>query len=482
MEKLKNLSRPKKVIIAIILVLLVIYLAGAYYYSSHFLRGTTINGINCSNKTAGQIESQIKKNIASYELQLKERKDLEDGLKGTDIDLTYLDNGAIHKYQQGQNEFTWPAGYFGSKSEKDIETVSYNEEKLDKLFKKFNCFKKKNIEKPVCAYPKYAGDNKYEIIPEVDGNQIDSSKLKEAVVTCISGGDETLDVDKAGCYVEPEYRKDDKEIVQLKDDMEALVKGSLTWDFSNRYINLTKYKKLIKDNKVTVDGDVTNKFIKIKNHTKAVIKKSKIEDWVISFANDSNTIYKGRRFVSHGGSKINVPSGGPYGWRLNVEKETKAIQKMMKNGTTADSRQPYYKQKAVEGTNGQLNDIGSSYVEVNLSSQSVYVYKNGSCVFSTSCVSGNTSLGRGTHTGACVIQYKQRDKVLGGPGYDYASPVRYWMPFNGGEGLHDADWRHSFGGSIYKTNGSHGCVNLSISAAATIYNIIDAGWPVIVHY
>ena len=112
----------------------------------------------------------------------------------------------------------------------------------------------------------------------------------------------------------------------------------------------------------------------------------------------------------------------------------------------------------------------------------VYIYKNGKQVFSTSCVSGNVSKGTGTHTGVGVVQYKQRNKVLGGPGYDYASPVRYWMPFNGGEGFHDADWRNSFGGSIYRTGGSHGCVNLPIYAAATIYGIIDAGWPVVVYY
>ncbi|MDO4170559.1 MAG: L,D-transpeptidase family protein [Lachnospiraceae bacterium] len=482
MEKLKNLSKRNKIIIGIVIILLVIYFAGAYYYSNHFLKGTTVNGINCSNKTAAQLEKQMKKNIDSYLLTIKERKDLQDTVKGSDIDLAYLDNGAIAKYQKSQNAFVWPAGYFGSKYNKNIDTVSYDEKKLDKIFKKFNCFKKKNIKKPVSAYPKYDGNNKYKIVPEDDGTQIVKDTLRKAVETCIAGGEETLDADKSGCYKEPDYRKDDKEITQLKTDMEKMVSGSITWDYSNRYINLTKFKDGLKDNKFTVNGDITNKFIKIKNHTKATIDSKKIEDWLISYANDSNTIYKSRKFKSHSGRKITVPSGGPYGWRMHVEKETKAIKKMMQEGSK-ETRQPLYKQKAVENTNGKLNDIGNSYVEVDISSQSVYVYKNGKQVFATSCVTGDVTKGRGTHTGACVVQYKQRNKVLGGPGYDYASPVSYWMPFNGGEGLHDATWRHgSFGGSIYKGNGSHGCVNLDISAAATIYGIIDAGWPVIVHY
>ena len=53
------------------------------------------------------------------------------------------------------------------------------------------------------------------------------------------------------------------------------------------------------------------------------------------------------------------------------------------------------------------------------------------------------------------------------------------MPFNGGIGMHDATWRSSFGGTIYKTGGSHGCINLPHSVAKKIYENIQAGMPVI---
>ncbi|MEI3138955.1 MAG: L,D-transpeptidase [Lachnospiraceae bacterium] len=60
--------------------------------------------------------------------------------------------------------------------------------------------------------------------------------------------------------------------------------------------------------------------------------------------------------------------------------------------------------------------------------------------------------------------------------------MTYWMPFNGGIGLHDANWRSSFGGSIYQTNGSHGCVNLPRSAAKEIYERVYDGIPIICYY
>lgn len=473
------MEKKTKILLGVVLVLAIIYGGGVFYYNGHFLKGTSINGLECSNQTVSQVEEKIKKKMGSYKLTILEREGKKDVIEGKDIKVDFLDNNKIKQFQESQNEWVWLASYFGQKYEKEIKTVTYDEKALEKLYKKFDAFKKEK--NPISAYPKYNGKGEYEIVAEDEGTKIDKKKLKEEIQNSIYSGITSFDADKKGCYVEPKYRKDSKEIKALKEEMDALVKGSITWDFSERYINLTKYKSLIKDNKVTVNGDITHKFIKIKSHTKAVIDAKEVEDWVISFAKDSNTIYKGRKFIKHNGKKINVPSGGPYGWRIDCEKETKAIEKMMEEGTTKE-RKPYYKQKAVTGTNGKLNDIGTSYVEVDLTNQMVYLVQKGKTTFSTSCVTGNTSLGRGTHTGVGLVQYKTRNKILGGPGYDYASKVRYWMPFNGGEGLHDADWRNSFGGTIYKTRGSHGCVNLPIYAAAKIYSVIDAGWAVVVYY
>lgn len=64
-------------------------------------------------------------------------------------------------------------------------------------------------------------------------------------------------------------------------------------------------------------------------------------------------------------------------------------------------------------------------------------------------------------------------------GEGYASPVDFWMPFHGDIGFHDASWRSSFGGSIYKTNGSHGCINMPYAKAEELYNLVYPNVPVI---
>ena len=65
--------------------------------------------------------------------------------------------------------------------------------------------------------------------------------------------------------------------------------------------------------------------------------------------------------------------------------------------------------------------------------------------FVSGCVNKGTTTPRGTYG----ITYKERDATLNGE--NYSSPVKYWMPFNGDIGMHDADWRNEgdFGGDIY---------------------------------
>lgn len=127
---------------------------------------------------------------------------------------------------------------------------------------------------------------------------------------------------------------------------------------------------------------------------------------------------------------------------------------------------------------------GGRAIEVNLSSQSLLACQDGQAVFSTPITSGATGAGFPTITGQFAIYAKERSRYLNGRpyGWDYNVYVDYWMPFSGGYGLHDADWRSSFGGSDYYYGGSHGCVNMPKSAAAFLYNWADVGTPVWVHY
>ena len=105
-------------------------------------------------------------------------------------------------------------------------------------------------------------------------------------------------------------------------------------------------------------------------------------------------------------------------------------------------------------------------------------------VASAPCVSGRMTPTRQTSVGDFSIYSKETNRYLQGTNEDgskYKSYVNFWMPFNEGQGLHDATWRSNFGGQIYVNNGSHGCVNLPYDFAAQLFNIAYVGMPVHVH-
>jgi hypothetical protein len=118
------------------------------------------------------------------------------------------------------------------------------------------------------------------------------------------------------------------------------------------------------------------------------------------------------------------------------------------------------------------------FVEISISEQKLWLFNGGSLLLETSVVTGNKKRGRATPPGNYSILYKARNKWL--RGRDYESFVSYWMPFYGGYGLHDANWRRRFGGSIYESSGSHGCVNIPPKLAPIVYNNVKVGTPVII--
>lgn len=122
---------------------------------------------------------------------------------------------------------------------------------------------------------------------------------------------------------------------------------------------------------------------------------------------------------------------------------------------------------------GSLHDI---YVVVDISDQVLKLYNGTELILTSDIVSGKNETP--SDYGIFNIYYMQRDAVLEGPGY--SCPVDYWMPYNGGEGLHDASWRYSFGGDIYEYSGSHGCINCPNDTARIIYENAYVGTQVLV--
>ncbi len=127
-------------------------------------------------------------------------------------------------------------------------------------------------------------------------------------------------------------------------------------------------------------------------------------------------------------------------------------------------------------------DVGSTYIEISLKQQHMWFYYKGELYCETDVVTGNDDGYHNTPKGVHKIWQRSSPATLVGPGY--STPVDYWMAFTyQGHGIHDSTWRPSsdYGGTTYKGNGSHGCVNTPYSAVKKIYSKARIGYEVVIY-
>lgn len=124
------------------------------------------------------------------------------------------------------------------------------------------------------------------------------------------------------------------------------------------------------------------------------------------------------------------------------------------------------------------------WVDVDICAQTVNIYNGSTVILSSDCVTGLPGIAE-TPCGQYYILNKERGSVLSGispDGVYYARGVDYWMPFtDSGCGFHDATWRDCFGGDIYESYGSYGCVNCEYDFVAQMYDMVDEGCLVNIH-
>lgn len=209
--------------------------------------------------------------------------------------------------------------------------------------------------------------------------------------------------------------------------------------------------------------------------SKVIVDEGKVQEYVAELASKYDTVNKKREFQTHDRETIQLDTN-EYGYQIDKEKEVQQILADIQ-GKAAVQREPVYSVEG-NGRNG-MDDLQGNYIEVSLEKQHLWLYKNGNLITDTDIVSGLPTEDRATYTGAWSIAYKASPYTLSSEVYGYSTEVKYWMPFVCGQGLHDADWQTEFGGDVYKTKGSHGCINLPPNQAEIIYNTIEKGYPVI---
>lgn len=460
----KKRSKAKRIVLTIailsLLSFLVLYFSLSFYYSKHFFLNTTMNKVNVSNMSKKQAEDAMNEEIKCYLLTLKERNDKSENLYGYDIDLHNVFNGDLTEYINKQNSFFWP--FFVIQPQKlEINTIAaYDETLLKEKFKQLQCLREEDVVQPVNAKTSEYGEKGFTILPESQGTVVKEAVLYQAVQDAITSLEPTLSLEEKKCYEEPTVNSQNPELIEAMNTMNKMASAKITYTFG--------------DKKEVLDGSKIGAWLSTGDDLTVKLDKEGVKKFVDYLGKTYNTFGKVRTFKTSYGKTIKI-SGGDYGWWLDRTAETAELLNLIQQGSQVE-RKPAYLQTAQQYGD---DDIGDTYVEINLTAQHLFFYKDGSLIVESDFVSGNISKNLGTPTGTYPIQYKQKDATL--VGEDYNTPVTYWMPFNRNIGLHDATWRSEFGKDIYMTRGSHGCINLPPPVAKTIFEHISRGVPVVVY-
>lgn len=186
---------------------------------------------------------------------------------------------------------------------------------------------------------------------------------------------------------------------------------------------------------------------------------SNVEIQKVGYFREDTTMYDANR----------EPSG-------SIEKYQLA-QVLQENGdyylVNVDGQIGYVKKKAVKAVSG-------SFVAVDISSQRITLYCDNDIAFQGRCTTGKKS--SPTELGF-FTPYGKGSSHNFGPSHNNVEAHILWMPFNGGQGLHDAPWEADkyFGDYSYAMkHGSAGCVRLPDDVASFIYQNTKKSTPILV--
>lgn len=473
-------SRIKWIFLGVAAVLLAVgtavYVRIGIYYQTHFFPNTVVNDIAVGNMDAAQASALLDAVIQGYTLEVtgREPATAESGaVLGTvasdAVRLTYADSeNELAQMIRSQKWMAWIKPYLAKEPDYVIMergAALFDEQLLEDTVEGWAACRSENMAPARDAYiaGPSAGKLLYEVVPETKGTWLDVDQAILLIGEALRNMEETLDLEEAGVYEEPAIRRDDTSLTAPVETANRWLGTKVVYDWHG--------------NEVVLDAETLQNWITIEDG-EAVLDEDAVKSFVKSCSKKYDTYGKDKSFVTTLGVKLKLSSAS-YGWRTDTEAENEELLSLILQGSSV-SRAPVYSHKGMIKVADSVNDIGDTYVEADLTNQHLYLYQDGQIVLETDFVSGKISNGSGTPAGIFGITYKTTDAVL--RGRDYETPVKYWMPFYGNYGMHDAGWRRNFGGDIFLNNGSHGCINLPPSMAAQIYQHVYTGFPVICYY
>ena len=475
-EENKSMDKGRRLLIGFIIVLLLLtagaYFFGVYYFTGHFLPGSQVNGFNCSYMTEKEAEKLLEKKTGVYTLAVQTRGNGQEGISADEIRLKYTSDGSVKRLLHEQNRFVWFLVFSQHKTYELPSSVSYDENLFEKKIDSLKCMKN-NIE-PEDAYIRECEDG-FEVVPEIEGTRVDREKLLADIKEAVTTGRTVANLEEDDCYINPSVYAENltKDCQQMNDLTDVVI----TYDFSDR--------------KESVNRAVIKEWLTRNENGDLVLDKTAIAKYIAGLAEKYDTVGTERTFSTYDNQDITV-SGGNYGWVIDQKKETDVLYQDILDKKTK-VREPIYEQTA-ESRN--TNDIGYSYIEIDLTRQRMVLYQNGTPIADTGFAASSS-----TPTGVYRLGEKQESAI---PGNTEANSgkngvsVSLWMPFTDELGIYGdpeliitgadiaADTFGSsenmdFSSSYNCWESTEGCIAVPEEEAQIIYQNVNSGLPVIIY-
>ena len=479
MEKKLTISKKTlKIILGICIAAAILAVAGLFgytYMADHNTLGRKISvwGVEVSRLDAKQAEEKIAAEFENRPVSFQENDKEVYSTTLKDLGYSLNEEDLLNKLTDLQKQREENRKIFPKEENVNLECQIEEDEEQEKQALDLSNFGTEERKSSTDASIQYNEEKKeFILVKQVQGTEIDPDKLETTVDTNLNAAFDTALLG-------------DTITIPLNKHVYISPAVTATEDMENKVTSLNSQLKKYRSTTVTytfgsetvvLNADTISSWLKAEGET-LTLDEDAIKTYISDLANKYNTIYVPRTFHTSAGTDVTI-EGNEYGYRIDQDGEYAQLVEDLKSGT-AVTRDPVYSKTGYQ-RNG-TDDLAGSYIEVSLDAQHLWLYKDGNLVTETDIVSGKPVKGRETYRGAWPIAYKASPFNLTSAEYGYDVKVNYWMPFVYGQGLHDASWQSSFGGNRYKTNGSHGCINLPKDQAALIYETIDAGYPIIIY-
>lgn len=474
-KKMSKQDLAKKVLsiigATVLALILVAYGVGVFYFSDRFFPNTKLNDTDISMKAQSDLERMLDNHTKDYALRVK-AEDFNLSITASQAGFQFDSKQQAEKFLSSVNAWLWPIEVFMSHDVSADLEATIDEKSVDTLV--HEAVAKHNetarpTENATIGYDKAKGG--IAVIPEKYGTKIEEAVASKTIKDAIKRVERSLTLSNSDLE-QPKIFSDDKRLAEAAEKANEMLKADITLKLGD-----------IEASHIT--SEVSIKWVKLGDDFSVTFDKEAMEKWAEELATSFDTIGSTRQWTRPDGKECEV-SGGDYGWEVDHEALISLITTNMEKGVKVTESVPTSSQGVAYNGAGK-KDWGNRYVDLDLSEQHVRFYDaNNDIIWESDCITGSPGK-NATPTGVYDLNGKESPSKL--IGYEngkkiYETMVRKWMPFIGnGIGFHDADWQPGFGGQMYRQGyGSHGCCNLPVDMAASLYEIIEVGDVVVVHW